>query len=201
MRQLYMIRDVIVPLLLMVMLVLLIGGCASSAKLEREKAYYEAQAAAQQNEQPLVRMRASDPEKGIFLAGVSEFSVYAPRNNVIRALPQDAPHPIWRVVEVLTMGAIQYGGIRESRRTAVGIAQAIGGTDRADQSSTTTVTVGGNMGDTDQSTWSNTGRIDSPDAWSNTGRVDSPSSIDSRTTDNRVGPVDNSVYNPLPEPE
>jgi hypothetical protein len=99
----------------------ILTGCATSA--DSARAYYDAQAAAQANQRPLIRMEAYEG-KDIVLAGVKTFEVYAPAASG-QSLTQyrEAHHPVWDILgQTLRIAApIYFAG-----EAAIGLADSVG---------------------------------------------------------------------------
>jgi hypothetical protein len=99
----------------------ILTGCATSA--DHARAYYDAQAAAQANQRPLIRMEAHNGQD-IVLAGVKRFEVYAPAGNS-QSLTQyrEAHHPAWDILgQTLRIAApIYFAG-----EAAIGLADSVG---------------------------------------------------------------------------
>jgi hypothetical protein len=107
--------------LIILLAALALTGCATSA--DHARAYYEAQAAAQAAERPLLRMEAREGET-IMLAGVKKLEVWSPSSGALPLAPyREQHHPVWDLLgQTLRIAApIYFAG-----EAAIGLADSVG---------------------------------------------------------------------------
>lgn len=144
------------PMAFLVVASIVLAGCSHNLhRANAETAYYQAQASASAERQPIVEFVAR-PGEQITLSGVERFAVYAPSDSDPVRQYQAGPHPGVQMLRIIADAGLKGFGLSRLADFGIAAIERAGGNSAV----TTTTTVGGNLGDTQTNIDSSRTRID-----------------------------------------